>query len=124
LEYCRFLFVLHVANNATRGGSRYAVVNADKPVNFDAVDYTAGTGTTYPSIQSYTTARMGGTQKHLVGYQVAAFAVDSAGQALSPPILRPGRGVRLIPRSTPTPSIRTISTACRGTRRPSPRESR
>jgi Flp pilus assembly protein TadG len=88
-EYCRFLYVLHVTNNAARDGSRYAVVNVDKPSTFDSVDYTDGAGVTYPSIQNFTTARMGGTQKQLDGYQVAVFAVDAAGQSLSPPVVRP-----------------------------------
>lgn len=89
LEYCRFLYVLHVTNNAARDGSRYAVVNVDKPASFDAIDYTDATGATYPSVQHYTTARMGGTQRHLDGYQVAVYAVDPDGQALSPPVVRP-----------------------------------
>ena len=28
-EYCRFLMVLHITNNAARDGARYAVVNLD-----------------------------------------------------------------------------------------------
>ena len=30
-EYCRFLLVLHVTNNAARDGVRYAAVNVTKP---------------------------------------------------------------------------------------------
>ena len=88
-EYCRFLMVLHVTNNATRDGARYAVVNVDKPSNFDTTDYTDAGGTTYVSIQSYTTARMGGIQQNIEDYRVAAYAVDRSGLALSPPVLRP-----------------------------------
>src|SRR5436305_14880481 len=70
-EYCRFLMVLHVANNAARDGARYAVVNVSKPSNFDTTDYTDSAGDVYPSIQSYTTARMGGVDRNITGYRVA-----------------------------------------------------
>ncbi|MBP3959068.1 pilus assembly protein [Gemmata sp. G18] len=88
-EYCRFLMVLHISNNAARDGARYAVVNLDKPSTFDDTDYTDASGTIYLSIQNYTTARMGGMQKNIEGFQVAAYAVDQSGLALSPPVVRP-----------------------------------
>jgi Flp pilus assembly protein TadG len=88
-EYSRFLYVMHVTHNATRDGARYAVVNMDKPTNFDTTDYTDASGAVTWSIQRYTTVRMGGTDKQLVGYKVAVFAVDGAGLALSPPVVRP-----------------------------------
>lgn len=88
-EYCRFLYTLHLVNNACRDGARYAVVNMDKPDNFDTAPYTDALGTTFPSIQSYTTARMGGADRQLAGYQVAVYAVDLAGLELSPPVIRP-----------------------------------
>jgi Flp pilus assembly protein TadG len=88
-EYCRFLFFLQVAQNAARDASRYAVVNMDKPSTFDATDYTDASGTVFPSIQSYTTARMGGANRQLVGYRVAAYAVDSTGLTQTPPVVRP-----------------------------------
>ena len=88
-EYCRFLMVLHVTNNATRDGARYAVVNADKPATFDDTDYTDATGRVYDSIQKYTAARMGGVQKNIEGFQVAAYAVDPTGLTLTPPVVRP-----------------------------------
>ena len=59
-EYCRFLMVLHITNNAARDGARYAVVNLDKPDTFNTVDYG-----TKPSITNYTTTRMGGMQKQI-----------------------------------------------------------
>jgi Flp pilus assembly protein TadG len=83
-EYCRWLYVLHITNNAARDAARYAVVNVDKPTNFDTVDYNG-----YTNITSYATARMGGTDKQLNGYRVAVFAVDPVGQTLSPPVVRP-----------------------------------
>jgi hypothetical protein len=88
-EYCRFLMVLHVANNAARDGARYAVVNISKPSNFDTTDYTDSAGTVYPSIQSYTTARMGGVDRQITGYRLAVYACDSAGLAQTPPVVRP-----------------------------------
>jgi Flp pilus assembly protein TadG len=88
-EYCRFLYVLHVTNNAARDGARYAAVNMDKPGNFDTTDYTDSSGTTFPSVQKYTTARMGGADRQLVGYQVAVYPVDPTGLALSPAVIRP-----------------------------------
>jgi Flp pilus assembly protein TadG len=102
-EYCRFLYVLHITNNSARDGARYAVVNMDKPANFDTTNYTDASGTTYQSIQNYTTARMAGTQKQLNGYQVAVFAVDPAGQALSPPVVRPKTKSTSNPKVYPDP---------------------
>lgn len=89
LEYCRFLYVLHVTSNAARDGGRYAVVNMDKPSNFDTTDYTDAQGTVFPSIQKYTTARLGGADKQLANYQVAAYAVDPVGLSQTPIIVRP-----------------------------------
>jgi len=87
-EYCRFLMVLHVANNAARDGARYATVNVSKPTTFDTTAYTDAAGTVYPSVRDYTTARMGGVDRHITGYQVAVYAVDPVGLALSPPVVR------------------------------------
>ncbi|HEY1187224.1 MAG TPA: TadE family protein, partial [Gemmata sp.] len=91
-EYCRFLMVLHVTNNACREGARYAVVNVDKPSTFNVTDYTYtdATGThTIQNIEAYTTVRMGGIQKNIEGFRIAVYSVDSAGLALDPPVVRP-----------------------------------
>lgn len=88
-EYCRFLMVLHVTNNAARDGARYASVNLDKPATFNRTDFTDAGGTAYTNIEAYTTARLGGTQKQLNNYKVACFAVDSVGLAQTPPVVRP-----------------------------------
>jgi Flp pilus assembly protein TadG len=92
-EYCRFIMVLQVANNAARNGARYAVVNLDKPSNFDTTDYTDAGGNVYPSIRNFTTSQMGGTQQNLelaAGCpMVVTYSVDPAGLALSPPVVRP-----------------------------------
>ncbi len=102
-EYCRFLMVLHVTNNAARDGARYAVVNADKPSDFDRNDYTDATGRVYESVQKYTTARMGGVQKNVEGFRVAAYAVDQAGLALTPPVIRPKAKSTAPPGTYPDP---------------------
>jgi Flp pilus assembly protein TadG len=88
-EYCRFLMVLHAANNAARDGARYATVNVGKPTTFDTAAYTDPGGNTFASIQAYVTARMGGVDRQITGYQVAVYPVDPAGLALSPVVVRP-----------------------------------
>lgn len=89
-EYCRFLLVLHVTNNATREGARYAVVNVDKPPDFDYVDFTDASGRQFDNIQKYTTARMGGIHtRNIEGFRVACYAIDSTGLNQNPPVVRP-----------------------------------
>src|SRR5689334_17002312 len=74
-EYCRFLLVLHVTNNAAREGARYAVVNVDKPSDFDYNDFTDASGKTFDNIQKYTTTRMGNIHvKNIEGFRVACYA--------------------------------------------------
>jgi hypothetical protein len=88
-EYCRFLLVLHVTNNATREGARYASVNLDKPGTFDAQDYTDASGKLYPSVQQYTKDKMAGLWKNIDGFRVAVFAADQTGLNQNPPVVRP-----------------------------------
>ena len=88
-EYCRFLMVLHITNNAARDGARYAVVNVSKPTNFDTTDYTDSSGNVYQSITGYTTYRMGGMDRQIVGYQVAVYPCDPVGMSQTPPVVRP-----------------------------------
>jgi Flp pilus assembly protein TadG len=102
-EYCRFLLVLQVSNNAARGGARYAVVNLDKPSTFNTTNYTDASGNVYLSIQNYTTSLMGGVQQNINGYQVAAFAVDPTGLTLSPPVVRPQTSSTASPPVYPNP---------------------
>lgn len=78
-EYCRFLLVLHITNNAARDGARHASV---------LVTSTETASTTRQQIIDYTTARMGGTQKNIEGFQVAVYAVDQAGLDQTPPVIR------------------------------------
>lgn len=102
-EYCRFLMVLHITNNAARDGARYASVNLDKPGTFNRTNFVDANGTTYTNIEAYTTARLGGVQKNLTDFRVACFAVDPAGLALSPPVVRPKTTSSSSPKVYPDP---------------------
>ncbi len=110
-EYCRFLMVLHVTNNAARDGARYAVVNMDKPSTFDKTDYTDQSGKTFDSINKFTTARMGNIQHNITGFRVAAFAVDQEGLNLSPPVVRPKTKSAATPKVYPDPYATSDSNA-------------
>ena len=79
-EYCRFLMVLHITNNAARDAARYATVNVNCPSSQIASTKTA--------ILAYATARMGGVDQQIQGYQVAVYPVDPVGLAQSPPVIR------------------------------------
>ena len=74
-EYCRFLMVLHVTNNAARATCRYATVNVG---NDDL---------TQAQILSYIDDRMGGVDRNLVGYQRDIYPCTSEGLAMNPPQL-------------------------------------
>ncbi|MBX9627759.1 MAG: pilus assembly protein [Gemmataceae bacterium] len=87
-EYCRFLMILHTANNAARDAARYAVVNRDKPATFNTADYTDGGGRVYPSVVNYAKDRMGPTKNQLDGFAVSVYPCDPAGLAESPPVVR------------------------------------
>jgi Flp pilus assembly protein TadG len=80
-EYCRFLMVLHITNNAARDGARYAAVRVNTPADEIL--------TTRQAIVDYTTMRMGGVQKNIEGFRVGVYSVDQAGLNLSPPVIRP-----------------------------------
>lgn len=79
-EYCRFLMVLHVSNNAARDGARFATVNVNCPSDEVAAKRT--------EILNYTTARMGGVERQITGYKVAVYPVDPTGLTLTPPVVR------------------------------------
>jgi len=69
-EYCRFIFLLQVAENAAREGARYAVVHT-------------GDGTTLATVQSQVTNAMYGRDKELSGMTVTVEAFDSAGNLMT-----------------------------------------
>ena len=79
-EYCRYLVVLHITNNAARDGARYASV---------LVSSTATASVTRQQIIDYTKARLAGVQKNIIGCDVAVYAVDQAGLDLATPVVRP-----------------------------------
>ncbi len=80
-EYCRFLMVLHVANNAARDAARFASVNVNTRSDLIAAKKS--------EIEAYATARMAGIQKNIQGYQVAVYSCDSTGFASTPPTVVP-----------------------------------
>lgn len=102
-EYCRFLYTLHLTNNAARDGARYATANMDKPSNFDTTNYTDASGNVYQSIQNYTTQRLSGADKQMANYQVAAYAVDPTGLTLNPVVIRPMTSSTASPPVYPNP---------------------
>lgn len=65
-EYCRFIMMLQATTNACRDGARYAVVNTDKPTNFDTTAYQNAAGTVYPSVTEYTRTKLSGVDKMFV----------------------------------------------------------
>jgi Flp pilus assembly protein TadG len=91
-EYCRYLFVMHVATNATRDAARYAVVNTDKPSTFYNTNYTDASGKTYVSIQQYTNNLMAGVDKNIAGYTVNVFPCDSSKLNQTPPVIQSKSG--------------------------------
>lgn len=85
-EYCRFIFFMQVSTNAARDAARYAVVNMDKPLNFDYVNTVHG-GVTFLSIKNYTDYRLSTNDKMLENYTVEIFPCDNAQLALSTPVV-------------------------------------
>ena len=79
-EYCRFLLVLHITNNAARDGARYAAVR----VNTDS----ALLATVQQEVIDYTKARMGTIDKQIVGCTIIVYAVDQVGLDMTTPIIR------------------------------------
>ncbi len=79
-EYCRFIMVMHVTNNAARDGARYAAVNVNCPSDQIANKQAA--------IVQYTKDRMAGVTQNISGLAVAVYPCDSAGLTSSPPVLR------------------------------------
>jgi Flp pilus assembly protein TadG len=85
-EYCRFIFFMHVSTNAARDGARYAVVNVDKPTNFDFNNTTYG-GTNFLSIRNYVDQRIATNGKMLSNYKVEVFPVDNTQLSQTTPII-------------------------------------
>ncbi len=79
-EYCRYMMVLHVTHNAARDGARYASVNVNCPS--DQIDAKK------LEIEQYTKDRMASVQKNILNLKIAVYPCDTAGLALSTPIVR------------------------------------
>jgi Flp pilus assembly protein TadG len=94
-EYCRFLFVLHVTNNAAREGARYASVNCTCTAS--------QASTVQTQIIAYTTQMMSGVQGNISGYEVAVYSVDPTGLTLTPPVIRPATSSTASPPVYPNP---------------------
>jgi hypothetical protein len=98
-EYCRLLYVLHVANNAARDAGRFAVVHTNgggvmpgepTTINYADLDSIVRTGTTTGGYVAG--SGMGGMDQNLENFTVEIFAVDPAGLAQSPPVIQPLQG--------------------------------
>jgi hypothetical protein len=103
-EYARFIFFLHVATNAARDGARYAVVNVDKPTNFDYVNATVGTKP-FTSIKGVVDARIAGNSQMLSPYTVEVFPCDVAELSAAVPIVKrkPAGSFPSLPRNPTAP---------------------
>jgi Flp pilus assembly protein TadG len=62
-EYCRFVFMLQVCENAAREGARFASART-------------GDGTTLTDVQNFVTNKMSGRDSELAGYTVTVQNVD------------------------------------------------
>ncbi len=93
-EYCRLLYVTHVANNAARDTVRYAVVHTGG----GEMPGDPATITTNNLINLVYTGQIGsetigsglaGMDKNIQNCSVAIFAVDPVGLSQNPPIIQP-----------------------------------
>jgi Flp pilus assembly protein TadG len=62
-EYCRFIFLIQITENAAREGARYAVART-------------ADGTAMSDVQSYVTTKMAGRQNDMSGYTVEVLNVN------------------------------------------------
>src|SRR5438552_6419094 len=82
-EYCRFLMVLHVANNAARDACRYATVNVGCDPDPTTVQNQKD------AILKYARDRMGGVDKNIIGFEIAVYPCTASGFAQNPPQVVP-----------------------------------
>jgi hypothetical protein len=96
-EYCRYLFVVHVSNNAARDAVRYAVVHTGggtmpgEPAAVSKADILSVVTTGRYGTHTVGSG-MAGMEKNIDGYAVDVFTVDPAGLAETPPVIRPMPG--------------------------------
>jgi Flp pilus assembly protein TadG len=94
-EYCRFLFVLHITNNAARDAARYAVVKTNGG-NMPGDPTTIATPTQMVDLVKFGTINgqtigpgMAGMQGNIENMSVNIFTVDPAGLSQTPPVVQP-----------------------------------
>jgi Flp pilus assembly protein TadG len=93
-EYCRLLFVLHVANNAARDAARFASVHTSggtmpgDPATISQADLINLVKTGQVQGINYGTG-LCGMQGNIQGLNVTVFSVDPAGLAQNPAVIRP-----------------------------------
>lgn len=94
-EYCRFLFVYNLSQNAARDAARYLVVKTNggnmpgDPTTIATLDDLKNLVLKGTYLGKPATTGMGGLEKNLDGAEVTVFTVDPAGLAESPPVIRP-----------------------------------
>lgn len=97
LEYCRLLYVMHVANNAARDTARFAVVHtsggnlAGEPTTISQADLIAlvESGKIGNVVVG---SGMAGMEKNIENYKIEIFTVDPAGLSQNPPVIQPLAG--------------------------------
>jgi Flp pilus assembly protein TadG len=97
LEYCRLLFVMHLANNAARDGARYAAVHTGggtmpgEPTTITSTNITNVVNTGIDSSIVYGSG-MCGMQQNITGYTVNVFYVDPVALAQTPAVVQAKSG--------------------------------
>jgi len=93
-EYCRFLFMLHLTNNAARDAVRYAVVHTSggtlpgDPLTISDSDIISIARTGMIGTQSVGSG-LAGMDANIEGLNISVFAVDMAALSQSPPVIQP-----------------------------------
>jgi Flp pilus assembly protein TadG len=93
-EYCRFLFMLHLTNNAARDAVRYAVVHTSggtlpgDPSTISDSDIISIAKTGMIGTQSVGSG-LAGMDSNIEGLNVSVFAVDMGALSQSPPVIQP-----------------------------------
>ncbi len=96
LEYCRLLYVMHVANNAARDTVSFAVVHTNWRRHANRLEPT--TIATSDLVNILLTGQlgtlvegsgMGGMNQNIQNFTVSIFAVDPAGLNQTPPVIQP-----------------------------------
>jgi hypothetical protein len=93
-EYCRLLFMLHLANNAARDAARFAAVHTSggtmpgEPSTISTSDIQSIVTTGKIGTTAYGTG-LCGMDANIENMVIDVFAVDPVAYALSPPVIQP-----------------------------------